>query len=166
MENNFYIKVKGEKHIYHRVAYNEVIMCDTFMSGVRIHRFDKPYLWVEATVETLYDLFFRKNKEFIRASAHFIVNTNHIISAEMRMDNVKLTLSDKKEAILRTGHDYNYFIQNNRRRDEEVVHDTPEKDAIILAQEGVPETIQKIKEVTGESVSRKYIVKRFKELSL
>lgn len=168
MENNsFYIKAKGEKHIYHRVEYSEVIMCDTYMSsGVKIHRQDKPYLWVEATVETLYDLFFRRNREFIRASSHYIVNVNHIVSAEMRSDSVKLILSEKKEAILRNGHDYNYFIQNNRRRDEEVIQDTPEKDAIILEDAGVVETIQKIKEATGETIPRKYIVKRFKELSL
>jgi len=166
MENSFYIKTKGDKHIYHRIRYQDVVMCDVWASGVRIHLADKPYLWVEATIETLYDLFFRKNKLFIRASTGFIVNTEHIVTAEHMPDRVKLVLTDKKEATLRTGHDYNYYIQNNRRKDEAVIENTPEKDAIILAESDVNTAIAKIKEATGESVSRKYIVNRFKELSL
>lgn len=166
MENSFYIKSKGDKHIYHRVYYQEVVMCDVWANGVRIHFPDKPYLWVEATIETMYDLFFRKNKSFIRASAGFIVNTDHIVTAELKPDGVKLMLTDKKEALLRNGHDYTFYIQNNKRRDEVVVTDTPEKDAIILSTPDVTVAIAKIQEATGESVSRKYIVKRFKELSL
>jgi hypothetical protein len=165
MENSFYIKTKN-KHIYQRVSYAEVVMCDVWANGVRIHLADKPYLWVEATVDTLYDLFFRKNKSFIRASAGFIVNTEHILSAERRIGEMKLSLTDKKEAILRTGHDYAYFIQNNRRPDEADIQDTPQKDEIICAGGDVNATIQRIKEATGETVNRKYIVRRFKELSI
>lgn len=166
MENSFYIKTKGDKHIYHRVHYNDVVMCDVWASGVRIHFPDKPYLWVEATIETLYDLFFRRNKSFIRASAGFIVNTDHIVTAEMKPDGVKLMLTDKKEAFLRNGHDYTFFIQNNKKRDEMITEDTKDKDDIILATPDVNMAIVKIYETTGESVSRRYIVKRFKELSL
>ena len=165
--NSFYIRVKGDKHVYHRVFYTDVVMCDVWNGGVRIHLADKPSLWVmEATVETLYDLFFRKNRAFIRASAGFIVNTNHIIKAEMKPDGVKLTLTDKKEATMRNAHDYTYYIQNNKRKDEVLVADTPEKDAIIMSNRNVHETIKEIKEATGESVNRKYVVQRFKELSL
>lgn len=166
MENSFYIRTKGDRHIYHRVHYSDVVMCDVWASGVRIHFSDKPYLWVEATIETMYDLFFRKNKSFIRASAGFIVNTDCIVTAEMKPDGVKLMLTDKKEALLRSGHDYTFYIQNNRRRDEVVVEDSQEKDAIILSTPDVTVAIAKIQEATGESVSRKYIVKRYKELSL
>lgn len=166
MENSFYIRTKGDKHIYHRVFYQDVVMCDVWASGVKIHLADKPSLWVEATIETLYDLFFRRNKSFIRASAGFIVNTNHIVTAEMKPDGVKLTLTDKKEATMRNAHDYTYYIQHNRRKDEMVTDDTPEKDAIILSQRDVNETIREIKETTGEVVTRKYVVRRFRELSL
>ena len=166
MENSFYIKTKGDKHLYQRVYYQDVVMCDVWASGVRIHLSDKPYLWVESTIETLYDLFFRKNKQFIRASAGFIVNTDYIVSAEFTPDGVRLLMADKKEALLRNAHDYAYYIQNNKRRDEVVVEDTPEKDAIILSTSDVSVAIAKIQEATGESVSRKYIVRRYKELSL
>ena len=166
MENSFFIKTKGDKHIYHRVFYQEVVMCDVWASGVRIHLSDKPYLWVEAAIETLYDLFFRKNKSFIRASAGFIVNTEHIVSAEMKPDGIKLLMADKKEALLRSGHDYAFYIQTNRRKDEMVIEDSQEKDDIILSTPDVTVAIAKIQEATGESVSRKYIVRRFKELSI
>ena len=165
MENSFYIKTKA-KHSYQRVYYDNVVMCDVWANGVRIHLADKPYVWVEATIETFYDLFFRKNKQFIRASAGFIVNTGYIISAEFTSEGVRLMLPDKKEALLRTGHEYAYYIQNNKRRDEVVVEDTPEKDAIILSTSDVSVAIAKIQEATGESVNRKYIVRRFKELSI
>jgi hypothetical protein len=166
MENSFFIKTKGDKHIYHRVFYQEVVMCDVWASGVRIHLADKPYLWVEAAIETLHDLFFRKNKSFIRASAGFIVNTEHIVSAEMRPDGIKLLMADKKEALLRSGHDYAFYIQTNRKKDEMVIEDSQEKDDIILSTPDVTVAIAKIQEATGESVSRKYIVRRFKELSI
>lgn len=166
MENSFFIRTKGDKDIYHRVLLDQVVMCDVWATGVRIHFPDKPYLWVESTIETLYDLFFRKNKSFIRSAAGFIVNTDHIVTAEMKSDGVRLILTDKKEAFLRTGHDYTYFIQNNKRKDEVVIEDTPEKDAIILNTSDVNMAISKIMATTGESVTRKYIVKRFKELSI
>jgi hypothetical protein len=167
MENSFYIRTKGDKHVYHRVYYEDVVMCDVWASGVRIHLADKPYLWVEATIETLYDLYFRRNKLFIRASSGFIVNTSCILTAEMKPDGgIKLTLRDKKEAILRNSHDYAYYIQNNKRKDEVVTEDTKEKDEIILSTKDVNMAIVKIYETTGESVGRRYIVKRYKELSL
>jgi hypothetical protein len=166
METHFYIKAKGDRHIYTRVAYDNVVMCDVWANGVRIHLVDKPYLWVEATVETLYDLFFRRNKSFIRASSGYIVNTDHIVTAEIKPSEVKLVLTDSKEAVLRTGHDYAYFIQNNKRRDEVLVEDTAVKDAIISSTPDVNMAIVKIYEATGETVGRRYIVRRFKELSL
>lgn len=166
METTFYIKTKGDRHIYHRVHYSDVVMCDVWANGVRIHLADKPYLWVEATIETLFDLFFRKNKSFIRASSGYIVNTDHIVTAEIKPGEVKLVLADKKEAVLRTGHDYAYFIQNNKRKDEVVIEDTATKDAIISSTPDVNMAIVKIYEATGETVGRRYIVRRFKELSL
>jgi hypothetical protein len=166
MENSFYIKAIGDKQIYHRIFFDQVVMCDVWANGVRIHLHDKPYLWVEATVETLFDLFFRKNKSFIRASANFIVNTDYVLTAEFKPDGgVRLCLADKKEAVLRTGHEFAYFIQNNKRKDEGI-ENTPEKDAIISSTPDVNMAIVKIYEATGESVTRRYVVQRFKYLSI
>lgn len=163
----FYIRKKGDKHIFQRVYFEDVLMCCTWVNGVAIHLVNKPYLFVDGTIETVYDLFFRKNKSFIRASAGFIVNTNHILSAELLPDNIKLSLTDNKTATLRNGHDYAYFIQHNRYKDEKKNPpiDSEAKDLIIIKEGADVNTIiAEIKEATGEVVNRKYIVRRYREL--
>ena len=163
----FYIRKKGDKHILQRVYFEDVVMCCVWINGVAIHLANKPYLFVDGTIETVYDLFFRKNKSFIRASAGFIVNTNHILSAELLPDNIKLSLTDNKTATLRNGHDYAYFIQHNRYKDEKrnAPADSEAKDAIIIKENSdVNSIIAEIKEATGEVVNRRYIVRRYREL--
>ena len=163
----FYIRKKGDKHILQRVYFEDVLMCCTWVNGVAIHLVNKPYLFVDGTIETVYDLFFRKNKSFIRASAGFIVNTNHILSAELLPDNIKLTLTDNKTATLRNGHDYAHFIQHNRYKDEKKNPpiDSEAKDLIIIKEGADVNTIiAEIKEATGEVVNRRYVVRRYREL--
>ena len=163
----FYIRKKGDKHILQRVYFEDVLMCCTWVNGVAIHLVNKPYLFVDGTIETVYDLFFRKNKSFIRASAGFIVNTNHILSAELLPDNIKLSLTDNKTATLRNGHEYAYFIQHNRYKDEKKNPpiDSEAKDLIIIKEGADVNTIiAEIKEATGEVVNRRYVVRRYREL--
>jgi hypothetical protein len=163
----FYIRKKGDKHTLQRVYFEDVVMVSIWVNGLAIHLAGKPYLFIDGTIETVYDLFFRKNKSFIRASAHYIVNTNHIVSAELLPDNVKLTLTDNKTAVLRNGHDYAYFIQHNRYKDEKKNPpiDSEAKDLIIIKEGAdVNSIIAEIKETTGEVVNRRYIVRRYREL--
>jgi hypothetical protein len=163
----FYIIKKGDKHIFQRVSFEDVVMVSIWVNGLAIHLAGKPYLFIDGTIETVYDLFFRKNKSFIRASAHYIVNTNHIVSAELLPDNIKLYLTDNKTAVLRNGHEYAYFIQHNRYKDEKrnPLTDSDAKDAIIIKENSdVNSIIAEIREATGEVVNRRYIVRRYREL--
>jgi hypothetical protein len=163
----FYIIKKGDKHIFQRVSFEDVVMVSIWVNGLAIHLAGKPYLFIDGTIETVYDLFFRKNKSFIRASANYIVNTNHIVSAELLLDNIKLSLTDNKTAVLRNGHEYAYFIQHNRCKDEKrnPPMDSDAKDAIIIKENSdVNSIIAEIREATGEVVNRRYIVRRYREL--
>lgn len=166
----FYVIDSINKNIRHRVLYDDVIMCQSHKSGCSIIIDNRPNIFLKNTIDSVYDFYFRKQKSFIRSSAHHIVNTRHIVSAEEKKyaAELLLILTKNNQATLRSSHDYAYFILYGEYRPKKsLTEDSNEKDAIILSDtKNVRDIVSEIKLKTGEDVSSRYVVKRYKQLKI
>lgn len=165
----FYIPDPKDKNVRHRLVFEEIIICK--QSGVDkcvIHLNDGRTHQMNNSIKSVYDFYFRAKDGFIM-SEHSIINTRYIISAIL--DNyepgVKLVLHKNQTAVIPRSHAYAYFIMNNQYRNAKTIENTDVKDSIIMIpNKTVEETIREIKEATGEVVTRRYIVKRYKQLQI
>jgi hypothetical protein len=166
----FYVVDSINKNIRHRVLYDDVIMCQSHKNGCSIILDNRPSIFLKNTIDSVYDFYFRRHNAFIRSSAHHIVNTKHIVSAEEKKYSAELLLilTKNNQATLRGSHDYAYFILNGEYRPKKMAaKDSDEKDAIILSDiKKVNDIVREIKLKTGEDVSSRYVVKRYKQLKI
>ena len=166
----FYVVDSINKSIRHRVLYDDVIMCQSHKNGCSIILNNRPSIFLKNTIDSIYDFYFRRHNTFIRSSAHHIVNINHIVSAEEKKysGELLLMLTNKNQATLRSSHDYAYFILNGEYRPKKIAaKDSDEKDAIILSNtKNVRDIVSEIKLKTGEDVTSRYVVKRYKQLKI
>ncbi len=117
----------------------------------------------------MYDFYFKKLSMFIRSSANHIINTNHIITAEEKpySEELLITLTGNNKAALRKGHDYAYFILNGQKRGTTVVENSEAKDQIIMSEiTDVKKIVNEIYKQTGETVTTRWVVKRYKQLKI
>jgi hypothetical protein len=166
----FYVVDSMDKNIRHRVLYEDVIMCHLHRGCCVIVLAKKPDITMKNSIDSIYDFYFKKNKSFIRASANYIVNTNHILSAEEKKysSELSLTLTNNNKAMLRRAHDYAYFILNGEYKNKTTqIQDSDAKDDIILSDiKNAHDIVAAIKKLTGEDVSVRYVVKRYKQLKI
>lgn len=166
----FYVIDSMNKSIRHKVLYEDVIMCHLYRGGCVIVLNKKPDIPMKNTIDSIYDFYFKRHKSFIRASANHIVNTQHIISAEEKKysNELSLTLTNNNKAILRRSHDYAYFILNGEYKTKKTqTEDSEAKDVIIMSDiKNVRDVVEAIKKTTGEDVSPRYVVKRYKQLKI
>jgi len=170
MKEHFFIKILN-RDVYYKVNYDDVIMIDKWAENSRIYCVGQPYLYVAGEVHEVYKKYFNTLNNFIRSSAYYVVNVDHILSAAPMPDaTIELKLQDRHTAILRNAHPYTMFIKKEQMATKKevqagrIVH-SEAKDELILAGNEDALSIRKlIREQLGESVTTRYIRKRYVEL--
>lgn len=163
----FYVTDSVNKNLKHRVVYDDVIFCHSFAGGVILHLHNKSNIILKNSVDVIYDFYFKKPSQFIRSSEHHIVNTSHITTAEELGNEIVLHLTDGLKATLRRSHEYAYFIINGHKKEKNSVENCEIKDALVMSDvKDIKEIVNAIKKTTGDVVTSRWVVKRYKQLKI
>ena len=130
---------------------------------------NKPNIILKNSIDVVFDFYFKNIPGFIRSSENFIVNTSHILTAEETefSSTIRLTLTGNNSVMLRRSHDYAYFILNGHVRKKTPITNCDVKDALVMSDvKNVRDVVTEIKKATGESVTARWVIKRYKELKI
>jgi hypothetical protein len=122
------------------------------------------------SLNMIYDFYFSKNPLFILAK-DAIVNKEYIITAILQPYDgaIKLVLQKNHTAWLMRSHPYAYFIMNGeyKTKSASASQHSDIKDGIIMSDtKNVQDVIREIHDATGEVVTSRYIIKRYKQLKI
>jgi hypothetical protein len=163
----FYVTDSVNNNLRHRVVYDDVIFCHSFADGVILHLHNKSNIILKNSVDVIYDFYFKKPSQFIRSSEHHIVNTSHIKSAEELGNEIVLHLTNDLKAKLRRSHEYAYFIINGQKKVKDAIENCEVKDALVMSEiKDIRQIVDSIKKATGDVVTSRWVVKRYKQLKI
>lgn len=170
-EKELYVCDAYNKSVKHRLVYDSIVIVKTFdTSKTGIHTSDGRVILLDNSLSLVFDFYFKSHPDFIHASEHHVINRRHIVFAEVKSydTNLKVTMSNKDIATLRRSHPYAYFIINGHpRKRKSSVEDTHIKDVIILSdKKKTKDIVDEIFKTTGEKVTSRYVVKRYKQLKI
>ncbi len=170
-QKELYVTDGGNKELRIRLVYDEIVLIKTFnTTNSIVHLTSGKTILLGNSVSLLFDFYFKRQPEFIHASEHHIINTNYIVSVVINIYDaeLKVNLVNNLTANLRKGHSYAYFIINGiYKKKKGATEDCSKKDAIIMSDiKNIKDIVAEIARATGEKVTARYVLKRYKELKI
>jgi hypothetical protein len=171
---HFYIRTDDPsfKQHYIKVVYEQVVMVYYDGACCHIHLVNEQKIKMFCSLSDCYIKYFKLVEEFIRASADYIININHIIGVgKVKNGYMDVHLTNANKATLRSSHLYAQRILSYDRK-KYTIQGTPRlstdslrKDEIILECTNPLSARKTIKEELGEKVTIAYIRSRLKTLT-
>jgi hypothetical protein len=161
----FYIE-DVDKSVWHRVVASEIIMCEGFGRLVYVHRKGKQVISTPISIDGFHLKYLKGQERFVRTSSEHIVNKDMIISMSERRSILYLKLEENKEALIRRGHEFAYWIKTNQKkpdRHDELYKEYQEYiDKVINTCSDCTTVKKMVQEKTGVALTTKYIRERYK----
>lgn len=166
-----YVTDGKNRNLRIRLMYDDIILIKTSSKNTAtVCLASGKEITLNNSLPLLYEFYFKKRPNFIHASEHHIINTSYILSAEGNVydTELKINLCNNLIARLRKSHPYAYFIMNGViKKRKSAVTDCEKKDAIIMSSlHYTKDIVAEILRVTGEKISPRYVIKRYKELKI
>jgi hypothetical protein len=161
----FYIE-DAEKSVWHRVMASEIIMCEEIGRLVYVHRKGKNTISTPISIDGFHIKYLKGQERFVRTSSEHIVNKDMIIYMQERRSILYLKMEENKEALIRRGHEFAYFIKTNQKkpdRHDELYKEHQEYiDKVINTYTDCNNVKKMVQEKTGLVLTTKYIRDRYK----
>lgn len=170
-QKELYVTDGNNRELRIRLVYDEIVLIKTFnTTNSIVHLTSGKTVFLGNSVSLLFDFYFKRQPVFIHASEHHIINTNHITSVAVNIYDaeLKVNLINNLTAKLRKAHPYAYFIINGvHKKRKSATEDCSRKDAIIMSDiKHIKDIVAEIAKATGERVTARYVLKRYKELKI
>lgn len=156
------------KTMWHRIVTSEIIMCEEVGRLVYVYRKGKPVIATRIAIDGFHREYLKGMPDFIRTSSAHIVNKNMIVSMSERKGTLYLELEEKREALIRRGHEFVYMIKTNRKKPDtssEIYKEHQEFIDKIISTYSDCNVIKKhVEEKTNIKLTTKYIRDRYKTI--
>lgn len=161
----FYIE-DLERSMWHRVVPEEIIMCEEDGRVVRVYRKGRPVISTAISIDGFRLKYLKGLDKFIRTSSEHIVNKDMIHHMVERRGLMYLKLEEDREALIRKGHEYVYFIKTNQKKPDRNAELYKENqsyiDNLINTYSDCNTIKEMVKEKIGVDITTRYIRERYK----